>query len=141
MEIPSAWKTSNIVPIPKGVLQPPSTDLHLCCQLCVKCWKELAITIELPKIWHFHGILLQTNGDFPSEVNNSALITQCGSTVYIGIAQVTRYQPCTFVNSSFHFHYAFHFTFEEISVKSRKGNSNQKMVKICCIWYEILAKM
>ena len=46
-------------------------------------------------------------------------ITQCGSTVYIEIAQVTQHQPCTFENSSFHFHYALHFTFEEISVKNR----------------------
>ena len=45
------------------------------------------------------------------------VITQCGSTVYIGIAQVTWHQPCTLKNSSFHFHYAFHFTFKEISVK------------------------
>ena len=46
-------------------------------------------------------------------------ITQSGSTVYIGIAQVTQHQPCTFENLSFHFHCAFHFTFEEISVKNR----------------------
>ena len=37
----------------------------------------------------------------------------------IGIAQVTRHQPCTFENLIFHFHYAFHFTLEEISVKNR----------------------
>ena len=41
------------------------------------------------------------------------------STVYIGIAQVTRHQPFTFENLNFHFHYAFHFTFEEINVKNR----------------------
>ena len=32
---------------------------------------------------------------------------------------VTGRQPCTFENSSFHFHYALHFTFEEIGVKNR----------------------
>jgi len=31
-------------------------------------------------------------------------ITQCGNTVYIGIAQVTRHPPGTFENSNFHFH-------------------------------------
>ena len=33
----------------------------------------------------------------------------------IGIVQVTRHQPCTFENSSFHFHYALHLALEEIS--------------------------
>ena len=53
------------------------------------------------------------------KVQPLSLITQCGSTVYIGIAQVTRHQPYTFENSSFHFHYAFHSAFEEIGVKNR----------------------
>ena len=57
------------------------------------------------------------NGCLRKSDNYCIIITQCGSTVYIGIAQVTRHQPCTFENSSFHLHYAFHFTFEEISVK------------------------
>ncbi len=48
-----------------------------------------------------------------------AFITQYGSTVYMGIAQVTRHQPCTYENLSFHLNYAFHFTFEEFSVKNR----------------------
>ena len=39
--------------------------------------------------------------------------------VYIGIAQVTWHQPCTFENSSFHFHYALQEAFEEISVKNK----------------------
>ena len=55
----------------------------------------------------------------PNYVRDPVRITQCGSTVYIGIAQVTWHQPCTFENSSFHFHYALHFVFEEISVKNR----------------------
>ena len=50
---------------------------------------------------------------------NIMYITQCSSTVYIGIVQVTQHQPCTFENSNFDFHYAHHFTFEEISVKNR----------------------
>ena len=37
----------------------------------------------------------------------------------IGIAQVTWHQPCTFENSSFHFHYALQEAFEEISVKNK----------------------
>ena len=46
-------------------------------------------------------------------------ISTPSSTVYIGIAQVTWHQPCTFENSSFHFHFALPFAFEEISVKIR----------------------
>ena len=59
-------------------------------------------------------------------------ITQCGSTAYIGIAQVTWHQPLHLKILVFTF--TMHFI-------SHLKKLVLRIDKICCIWYEILAKM
>ena len=52
-KLPSAWKVSNIVPIPKGqvVMNHVTIDQFPCYPLLAKCWKESYI-IELLPTWN-----------------------------------------------------------------------------------------